>query len=181
MIKTILNIIPFIVSDEYLKKLNSDIPEAKHNSRLFFEQLPEYYLDNKGNVQLTEYNYHFYNRYNDFPKFYYMFDATPVEPILKEEISNCGMVEFFKDIELKTLFEHLCETDIFPDKHSGLLKKVFRKKTLNDLNFFGIYKSINVVMGIEYIGSGEDFDVNYHFLGYLNDELKFIDNEQLKG
>jgi len=148
--KTILSIIPYglTVHDFFvLRKPILDKP-----TRLFFNSLPEWCIrGGSGNILPTE-DYHQWTGLMDHPEetIFYLFDIYPVDEILKEEISNVGVEQFFEGYDWKALFEKI---PVNEPPH----------KTLN------IPFNVHVVVELTYEKMGDqEFDLIVEVLGYLD-------------
>jgi hypothetical protein len=168
----ILNIIPYIISEKYLSKLNED---CKQNREYFYKKLPKYCLRENGTIANTN-NYHMYNEFV-VPKenqYYYMFEAEPIEPILKEEISEGGLEYLLKEFNLNILFKKLSEKPKTIFKDCDSITKLLKPKMLNDIEYLGIPESVNIILELNYIGDYEDVDLDINLIGYLDENLNIV-------
>jgi hypothetical protein len=162
---TILNIVPYIVSDEYL----CDLREALiRHSKTFFDRLPKYYLSPDGILKESKYYCQYLGLSRGIDTHYFMVDLNPVEPILQEEFSQEG-IDLFKHISFLDLFKKLSDSEMFKIKN-----KLFSEKKLNTLKDLGIPISVNVIINLEYIGSMEDTDLKVSLIGYLDNSLNIV-------
>jgi len=160
---TILNIIPYIVSDSYLCEFWNAL---KNHPKTFYDRIPKYCLGiPNGYLKYTEHYCQYtilFQPQKDVN--YFMLDIYPVEPILQEEISQSG-IDIFKEISFLNLFEKLTNSNIFVEKD-----KLFRAKKLNTLQDLRIRISANVIMDLEYFNE----DLHVSLVGYLDENLNII-------
>lgn len=153
--KTILSIIPYTHTEHDLFVLREPIKDKP--SRHFFKSIPEWCVRNNGSIDYTE-NYHQFTGLLDSKEetVYYLFDINPVDEILKEEISQVGVVELFEGYDWNPLFNKIPTLQ------------------MNALNSLRIPANTHVVVELNYFGSGEDFETAVEVLGYLDNKMDFV-------
>jgi len=171
---TILNIVPYIVSDGYLNNLRISVGGRGES---FFKKIPAFTL-NQGYLKRTE----DFRRFIGYKKvketFYYMLELNPIEPLLKEEISNIGEEDLFKNISFLNLFKQLSESNLFDNTNFGL--SLFKNKRLNQLNDTNIPVSVNIILNLAYNNSGSyyegnlDCELTVSLVGYLDKDFNII-------
>lgn len=151
--KTILSIIPYglTISDFYeLRKPIMDRPTSH-----FFNSLPEWCVrGGTGKITPTE-EYHQWTGLMDHPEktIFYLFDINPIDELLKEEISNVGVEQFFDGYDWRPLFE---KTPHNEPPH----------KTLT------IPFNVHVVVDLAYETMGDDeYELIVEVLGYLDGHM----------
>jgi len=173
---TILNIIPYIVSEDYLNNLRISL--GRHE--LFYNKIPKFILNQAGYLTFTEmYSVNLGYR-KDKEIFYFMLEINPIEPLLKEEISNIGEKDFFKNISFLNLFKHLSESNLFDNTNFGL--SLFKNKRLNKLNDTNIPVSVNIILDLLYTNSSRgnylesdfDYDLEVSLVGYLDKNFNIV-------
>jgi len=151
--KVLLSIIPYGITAHELFVMRE--PIKTYPSYHFFKVLPEFCIrDDNGRINYTEHFHFFTGQLDDnSPTKYYLFDVNPVDLILQEEISNCGIEELFDGYNWKPLFEHI------PINESPLITH-------------RIPFSVHVVVDLEYLGAGEDVELFVDVLGYLDGKME---------
>lgn len=103
---------------------------------------------------------------------YILFDYEHADFLLSEEISQGGWDSIFEQFEQDGFYEFI---NTLPDDYFNIYKD-------NHL-----HRNVNIVMDIEYVmsysceyGITEVSDVKYHLLGYLDDNMEFVEWEKDK-
>lgn len=153
--KQLIKIVPWTVS---LKTL-SEMGDAYKNPDSIFGRLPEWCLRDQepriGKPMIAHY-YHQFTPYSppDEDKKYFFFSISPVSNIISEEVSQIGMEQFLEDYNFQELFKEI--------PINSWEKPCLPKETL-------------LVFDLEYVGWGEDFDLNIIPIGYLNNNFEVIE------
>lgn len=147
--KTILSIDAYGITPKELFELRE--PIKNYPREHFFNQLPEWCVrEDNGFLDYTEYYHQFTGMFDGSEdKVFVMFDAQPINALLAEEISNVGMEEFFKGIDLRPLF---------------------LKFPLNQRAKY-IPTTTHLIFDLTYEGSYDDAELFVTLDGYLNENL----------
>lgn len=144
----------FKVNNKKLFKMREKVKELPIN--YFYDNLPEYSINTEfGNIIRTEY-YHQYTgmvESEDNKEDYYMFDIHHYDPMLDEEINNCGLDNFF-------------------DKYNWL--KIFNSIEYNIINDIQLLIYTSIVIDIEYYGTYDEVEIKMNVVGYLDKNLNII-------
>ena len=147
--KTILSIIPYAMTlKDFFEMRNSVKDRPRHH---FFKSIPEWCVRNdNGHINYTE-NYHQYTGLiedGDKSK-YFLFDIYPVDLLLDEEISNCGVEGLFEGYDWRPLFKEIPHNT---PPHLNIRVPI----------------NVHVVVDIDYVGGDGDYDLVVEVMGYLD-------------
>ncbi|MCK9415844.1 hypothetical protein M0Q97_04220 [Candidatus Dojkabacteria bacterium] len=154
------------ISAKFIYELREKHPKPEN----VFPNLPSYTInknkDAHNSIIDASCYMQFVGCFKDEEDKYLMFDFKTIDSLLKEEISNCGYDEFFKDVDF-----------------SEILSK-FKPYTEYDLNHFVLPDTNYIVIELEYISSydhdgGWDTDMNINIIGYLNNNMELIKLKKL--
>lgn len=153
--KTILSIIPYLYTEKDLNDLYEEL--KKYPRHHFFNRLPEWCVrEDNGCVDYTEYYHQFTGTILTNPtQAYILFNITPVDEILKEEISQAGFDGLFEGFDWRSLFSHIVPND-----------PPFRAPR--------IPKNTHIVVDIIYEGTGEDMDMYIEVQGFLDGRMDLL-------
>jgi len=151
--KTILSIIPYAFTQKDFFEMRE--PVKNYPSRHFFNSIAEWCVrDDNGFADYTE-NYHQFTGTLDdnSPKQYFLFDITPIDLMLQEEISNCGFEGLFEGYNWGPLFEEIS----------------FNEPPLKSLR---IPHNVHIVVDLYYEGGDGDYDLIVEVLGFLDGNME---------
>lgn len=145
-VKALLGLHVYLLSGEQIGKMRD--PESRdHNS------LPEFCVrDDTGKIDSSDYYFQFTDSGEE--KFF-LFNYIPMSDQLNAEIDNCGFDDIFRDINFAELM-----------KYATIMKY--------DDYYRVIPKESIFVAEMEFWGQGEDYDVVFDIVGYLNREMEFV-------
>jgi hypothetical protein len=86
---------------------------------------------------------------------YRLFDINHTDFILKEEISNVGIDEIFETTDLRKIFD--LSNPLTSDKYYRTFPNNF-----------------SIIIDVNFYGEGEDTEVEFKLLGYLDEDMNFI-------
>ena len=153
--QTLLAIKLFELSGDEIGKIKRDEVES---NRRYDTILPEFCLHSENGTLRKTVDYLQWIETGE--EKYFLFEAHTLDDILFEEISNCGIEEMLKGIDLRPYF------------------KEFQKLTYKNLLHRGLQSGQYLVISVSYTGGGywnDDWDCDIYVSGVLSNNLKYIE------
>jgi hypothetical protein len=133
------------------------VNDNKNHSK-YKQELPKFCITSDNIIHVSEEYFQFFDEsttdetLSDYK--YILFSNKTAHEVIHEEISNIGFEEFLRDV-------HLTYTD-------------FLKLPLNSSSGNQIPLLSRIVVDMNFSGYGEDFEIDYEAIGYLNSNMEVV-------